>query len=88
MYKEIIADMEGKTEERIKQTQIKFKEEITRYIKDKEEEAKYFQSEKEIFEKHIIDLEAQIAKLKDEVIYLNRNKSDTQADLDQLKLEH
>jgi hypothetical protein len=41
----------------------------------KEEEAKFNQSEKEIYEKHILDLEAQITKLKEELLYLNRNKS-------------
>lgn len=86
VYKQIIAEMEAKNEERIRIMQVKFNEEIQRYIKDKEEEAKFIQSEKEILEKHILDLEAQIAKLKEELMYLNRNKSEVQADLDQLKV--
>lgn len=75
VYKQIIADMEAKNDERIRIMQLKFNEEIQRYIKDKEEEAKFIQSEKEILEKHILDLEAQIAKLKEELVYLNRNKT-------------
>lgn len=86
VYKQIIAEMEAKNEERIRIMQVKFNEEIQRYIKDKEEEAKFIQSEKEILEKHILDLEGQIAKLKEELVYLNRNKTEVQADLDQLKV--
>lgn len=86
VYKQIIAEMEAKNEERIRIMQLKFNEEIQRYIKDKEEEAKFIQSEKEILEKHILDLEGQIAKLKEELVYLNRNKTEVQADLDQLKV--
>lgn len=44
MYKQIIAQMEAKNEERIRLIQAKFCEEIQRHIKDKEEEAKYVQS--------------------------------------------
>lgn len=86
VYKQIIAEMEAKNDERIRIMQIKFNEEIQRYIMDKEEEAKFIQSEKEILEKHILDLEGQIAKLKEELVYLNRNKTEVQADLDQLKV--
>lgn len=85
VYKQIIADMEAKNEERIRIMQIRFNEEIQRYIKDKEEEAKYIQSEKECLEKHILDLEGQITKLKEELQYLTRNKNEVQTELDQLK---
>ena len=50
MYKGIISEMEGKNEERLKESQKKWTEEIQIFIKDKEEEARYFQSEKELLE--------------------------------------
>lgn len=53
MYKGIISQMEIKNDERMKDIQKKFKEEVHRLIIDKEEEAKYFQSEKEILEEAI-----------------------------------
>lgn len=56
MYKTILAEMEVKNDERIKDIQKKFKEEMQKIILDKEEEAKYFQSEKEILEETISDL--------------------------------
>lgn len=56
MYKTILAEMEVKNDERIKDIQKKFKEEMQKIILDKEEEAKYFQSEKEILEETITDL--------------------------------
>lgn len=65
MYKTILAEMEVKNDERIKDIQKKFKEEMQKVIMDKEEEAKYFQSEKEILEETITDLESQISDLKD-----------------------
>lgn len=40
--------MEAKNDERIREIQKKFKEEMQKFIIDKEEEAKYFQSEKEV----------------------------------------
>lgn len=54
MYKQIISDMEAKNQERIRITQIRMREEIQRHIKDKEQEAKFIQSEKEIMEKKIV----------------------------------
>ena len=48
MYKSIIVDMEAKNEERIKLIQTKFREEQQRVIKEKEEEARFVQSEKEV----------------------------------------
>ena len=48
MYKSIIADMEEKNEERIKVLQVKFREELQKMIKEKEEEARFVQSEKEV----------------------------------------
>lgn len=50
MYKQIIADMETKNQERIRETQTRFKEEFQKYIQSKEQEAKFYQSEKEILE--------------------------------------
>lgn len=50
MYKGIISEMEGKNDERLKESQKKWTEEIQIFIKDKEEEARYFQSEKELLE--------------------------------------
>lgn len=46
MYKGIMAEMQKKNEERVKNFQIKFKEELDKVIKDKAEEAKFVQSEK------------------------------------------
>lgn len=48
MYKQIVANMEGKNEERIRIMQIRMKDEIQKHIKGKEQEAKFIQSEKEI----------------------------------------
>lgn len=53
MYKGIIAEMETKNEERLKESQKKWNQEIQAFIKDKEEEARYFQSEKELLEERI-----------------------------------
>jgi len=50
MYKQIIAEMETKNEERLGQIQKKFNEEVQRFIKDKEQEARFYQSEKEVLE--------------------------------------
>ena len=58
MYKGIIADMESKSDERLKESQKKWTEEIQKYIRDKEEEARYFQSERELLEERIEALEA------------------------------
>ncbi len=44
MYKAILAEMEVKNDERIRDIQKKFKEEMQKVIFDKEEEAKFFQS--------------------------------------------
>lgn len=60
MYKGIMADMEAKNEERVKFIQIRFKEELQKGIKDKEEEARFVQSEKEILEQHITELNSLI----------------------------
>jgi hypothetical protein len=54
MYKSIIADMEEKNEERIKLLQVKFREELQKLIKEKEEEARFVQSEKEVLEGRIV----------------------------------
>jgi len=46
VYKKIIKEMESKNEERIKDLQRRFKEELSRIIISKEEEVKFIQSEK------------------------------------------
>ncbi len=56
--------MEIKNDERMKDIQKKFKEEVHRLIIDKEEEAKYFQSEKEILEEAIEQLQNEAEGLK------------------------
>ena len=48
MYKSIIADMEHKNEERVKIMQARFREELQKMIKEKDEEARFVQSEKEV----------------------------------------
>lgn len=53
MYKGIIAEMEAKNDEHLKESQKKWNIEIQKYIKDKEEEARYFQSERELLEERI-----------------------------------
>lgn len=58
MYKGIIAQMESKNDQLLKESQRKSNAEIQRYIKDKEEEARYFQSERELLEERIEALES------------------------------
>ena len=53
MYKLIITQMESKNEERIKNMQVRFKEEMSRRIVEKDEEARFTQSEKELLEQQI-----------------------------------
>ena len=45
--------MEAKNEDRLKESQKKWNQEIKQFIKDKEEEARYFQSERELLEERI-----------------------------------
>ena len=46
MYRDLITEMEEKTENRIKQMQTNFKDEIDQLIFDKEQEAKFAHAEK------------------------------------------
>ena len=50
MYKQIMAEMETKNEERLRKIQCKFSEEMQKIIEDKEEEAKYFTAQREELE--------------------------------------
>ena len=65
MYKKMLTEMEHKNEERVRDIQRKFREDIHRYVRDKEEEAKYFQSEREIFEDRISELENELNSIKE-----------------------
>ena len=53
MYKKMVHEMELKHETRIKEVQKKFSIEIRKLIDEKEQEAKYAQSEKELLENRI-----------------------------------
>ena len=53
MYKKMVHEMEEKHEIRIKEIQKKFSIEIRRLIEEKEQEAKFAQSEKELLENRI-----------------------------------
>jgi hypothetical protein len=64
MYKRMISEMETTHEKRIRALQTFFNEEIQKIILIKEEEAKYVQSEKELLENRIYELEEVIASLK------------------------
>lgn len=81
MYKGIIAQMEAKNDQLIKQSQRKTNSEIQRYIKDKEEEARYFQSERELLEERIESLEGQVQSLQNELTDTLNNKSDAEHNL-------
>lgn len=67
MYKKLLAECEAKNEIRIREIQNSFKEEMRILIEEKEEEAKYSQSEKEILEGRIEELEAELAALRDQL---------------------
>jgi hypothetical protein len=53
MYKKMLHDNEVKNEQRLKDTQRNFNEEMQKVIYSKEEEAKFAQSEKELLEGRI-----------------------------------
>lgn len=53
MYKKLLAESESNYEVRMKNMQISFTEKMEQLLKDKEEEAKYAQSEKEALEDEI-----------------------------------
>jgi hypothetical protein len=65
MYKRLLQECENKSEARIKEIQGNFKTEIKKLITEKEEEAKYAQSEKEMLENRIEEMEAFLAELQD-----------------------
>lgn len=63
----MINEMETTHEKRIRALQAYFSEEMQKIILIKEEEAKYVQSEKELLENRIYELEEVIAGLKEEL---------------------
>lgn len=69
MYKKLLAECETKNEIRIREIQSSFKLEIKRLLDEKEEDAKYAQSQKELLENRIEELEAILAQLKDKYDY-------------------
>ncbi len=84
MYKEIIAEMEVKHEERLRKVQYKFTEEMQRVILDKEEEAKYFTAQREALEAEIACRDEKIEELGGEVAQLSKDKGQLQTELEQL----
>lgn len=67
MYKKMLNENEAKHEQRIKDIQKGFNEEMQKIIASKEEEAKYAQSEKELLEERIEELEAELTQLKEKL---------------------
>jgi hypothetical protein len=57
MYKKMLNENEAKHEQRLKDIQRTFNEEMQKIIYSKEEEAKFAQSEKELLEGRISELE-------------------------------
>lgn len=57
MYKKMLNENEVKNEQRLKDIQRNFNEEMQKVIYSKEEEAKFAQSEKELLEGRIAELE-------------------------------
>lgn len=80
MYKKLLAECETKNELRIREIQSSFKLEIKRLLDEKQEDAKYAQSQKELLENRIEELESILAELRDR--YDNQGK-----DYDNLKNE-
>ena len=72
----MLHEMEVKHEARIKEIQKKFSTEIHRLIQEKEDEAKYAQSEKELLEKRIFELEQIIDDLRDKLAHTTGNLED------------
>lgn len=67
MYKRILAEAEAAHEKTLLALQAAFSEEMQRLILLKEQEAKFVQSEKELLENRILELEQVIATLKSEL---------------------
>ncbi len=57
MYKKLLLESEMKNEARIRDIQSGFKIQIKRLLEEKEQDAKYAQSEKELLENRIAELE-------------------------------
>lgn len=67
MYKRLLQESQIKNEARIREIQSSFKAEIKVLLEEKEEEAKYAQSEKEILENRIEELEGIVNSLKEQL---------------------
>lgn len=67
MYKKMLGENEIKHEQRLKDIQRSFSEEIQKIILSKEEEAKYAQSEKELLEGRISELENEVSELREQL---------------------
>lgn len=63
----MLNENEIKQEQRIREIQKTFNEEMQRFILSKEEEAKFTQSEKELLENRIAELEQEVASLRDKL---------------------
>ena len=74
----MLNENEVKHELRVKDIQKNFNEEIQRLIISKEEEAKYSQSEKELLEARIEELEAEVSVMKDELSHGGNKFEDLQ----------
>ncbi len=85
MYKRMIGEMEGTHEKRIRNLQGIFNDQINKIIQAKEEEAKYVQSEKELLENRIYQLEEVIAGLKAEVTDLINANDASEKNIAELK---
>lgn len=57
MYKKLLLESEMKNEARIRDIQSGFKIQIKRLLEEKEQDAKYAQSQKELLENRIAELE-------------------------------
>ena len=68
--------------------QVKFREELQKIIKEKEEEARYVQSEKQLYEERIAALQKILEEQRQDIKKLSRNKSDVMKDLDELTINH
>ena len=67
MYKRMMGELEEQMQQRVKDLQDIFNDEIKKIIQDKEEEAKYVQSEKQMLENRIFQVENIVSDLKEEI---------------------
>lgn len=65
MYKKLLLESEMKNEARIRDIQNGFKIQIKRLLDEKEQDAKYAQSQKELLENRIAELEQILNDLKE-----------------------